>query len=113
MAGAPLVTRDGRPAKLIAHLPECEAGHRVIAIVDKHPHHYSEGGQMWKDRISDEDLLLAQVKKSTYVFLYIPKKGTDVYSDKAKTEEVAREWCSSMRHKFVTGTILTWEEDAE
>jgi hypothetical protein len=33
-AGAKLVTRDGRLARFVAHLPECDRLYRVIVLID-------------------------------------------------------------------------------
>jgi len=35
-AGALLITRDGRKARFIAHVPECNDGFRVLAFIDGH-----------------------------------------------------------------------------
>lgn len=33
-AGAPLVTRNGKPARFVAHVPECAEGFRLIVMID-------------------------------------------------------------------------------
>lgn len=33
-AGAPLVTRSGKPARFVAHVPECAEGFRLIVMID-------------------------------------------------------------------------------
>ena len=33
-AGAPLVTRNGKPARFVAHIPECAEGFRLIVMID-------------------------------------------------------------------------------
>ena len=33
-AGAPLVTRNGKPARFVAHVPECAEGYRLIVYID-------------------------------------------------------------------------------
>jgi hypothetical protein len=33
-AGAPLVTRNGKPARFVAHVPECAEGYRLIVYIE-------------------------------------------------------------------------------
>lgn len=33
-AGAPLVTRNGKRARFVAHVPECAEGFRLIVMID-------------------------------------------------------------------------------
>lgn len=33
-AGAPLVTRNGKPARFVAHVPEADEGYRLIVYID-------------------------------------------------------------------------------
>lgn len=45
--GEPIVTRDGRKAKFIAHVPEASEGFRVVAFIAEEPScsSYAENGQ--------------------------------------------------------------------
>ena len=43
-AGAPIVTRDGRPAKFIAHVAEVHPNHRLLVLIDGDVHLKFENG---------------------------------------------------------------------
>lgn len=71
-AGHPLVTRDGRPAKFVAHLPECHADSQVVALPAGNcsAFSYSAAGRIClNDTECASDLFLATTKK-TYWFAY-------------------------------------------
>lgn len=79
-AGAKLVTRDGRLARFLAHVPEAGEAHRVIAYIDGDDEslQFCENGYF---RIGGAettlDLFLAAETKTIYVNLY--KNGRTGY----------------------------------
>ena len=85
-AGAPLVTRDGRAAKFIAHVGEAYPSQRLLALVNGDVHIRFDNGQFGSssDGVSDNDLLMAPVKRTVWINLY--ERGQSRWHD---TEEDA------------------------
>ena len=71
-AGAPLVTRDGRPAKFIAHVAEAQPSQRLVVLIDGAVHTKFENGKYAgsPDIVSDNDLFMAPVKRTVWVNVY-------------------------------------------
>lgn len=92
-AGEPLVTRDGRKARLLAHVPEFEEEHRVIFAIEGEGHamSYSESGVYVHDEASDFDLFMAPKTRTVFVNLYRFKKDGiwDFYGSQFDTAEAA------------------------
>jgi hypothetical protein len=115
-AGAPLVTRDGRAAKFVAYLPECDRGHRVIAVVNCTPWHYHENGEMFHNESNADDLFLAdppKVKKSRYFGILVEIKAphyTQVVEGEGK-HSALKGWNMEV-WKLVSEYTHTWEEEA-
>lgn len=68
MAGEPIVTRDGRKVKFVAHVPELKsADARVLVLVegDDHVSCFSETGEYMKKEKSKDDLFMAPKSKRT------------------------------------------------
>ena len=71
-AGAPIVTRDGRPAKFIAHAAEAHPNQRLLVLIDgtvctrfesgKHPYPLAH--------VSDNDLFMVPVKRTVWANVY-------------------------------------------
>ena len=71
-AGAPIVTRDGRPAKFIAHVAEAHPSQRLLLLIDGVVHTKFENGKHANRpaHVSPNDLLMAPVKRTVWVNLY-------------------------------------------
>ena len=71
-AGAPLVTRDGRPAKFIAHVGDAHPSQRLLVLIDGVVHTKFESGKYASSpaHVSDNDLFMASVKRTVWVNLY-------------------------------------------
>lgn len=73
-AGAPLVTRDGRPAKFIAHVEEAHPCQRLLVLIDGVVRMEFDNGKYLGlgglDGESDSDLFMAPVKRTVWVNLY-------------------------------------------
>lgn len=71
-AGKPLITRDGRSARFIAHVPECKLERSVVA----HIHNvgvvstFDPFGRYNVDSETVGDLFMAPVKVTVYVNFY-------------------------------------------
>lgn len=76
-AGKPLITRDGRRAKFLAHVPEATESHQVVIFVEggRRPNGYYENGSYLEDEEADTDLFMAPEKVSGWVNLYQRDKG--------------------------------------
>ena len=85
-AGAPLVTRDGQPAKFIAHVAEAQPSQRLVVLIDGGVYTKFESGGYSKSpaHVSPNDLFMAPVKRTVWVNLYT--QHTAVWHD---TEEEA------------------------
>lgn len=85
-AGAPLVTRDGRPAKFIAHVGEAQPSQRLVVLIDGGVYTKFESGKYSSSpaHVSENDLFMAPVKRTVWVNLYAYR--TAVWHD---TEEEA------------------------
>ena len=93
-AGAPIVTRDGRPAKFIAHVAEAHPNQRLLVLVDGDVHIRFDNGQFdsSSDVMSDHDLFMAPVKRTVWVNLY--KYHTAIWHDtKKEADDGARGNC--------------------
>ena len=90
-AGAPMVTRDGRPAKFIAHVEEAHPNQRLLVLIGEHVcKNFEDGGYMPPDNESDYDLFMAPVKRTVWVNLY--ESGVARFHDtESDAEDFARE----------------------
>ena len=71
-AGAPIVTRDGQPAKFIAHVSEAHPSQRLVVLIDGGVYTKFESGKYAASPayVSDNDLFMAPVKRTVWVNLY-------------------------------------------
>jgi len=68
--GEPIVTRDGREAKFIAHVPEANEIQKIVVSVDKGLISLRQNGRTWKDTDTRSDLFMAPKKRTVWVNLY-------------------------------------------
>ena len=68
-AGAPIVTRDGRPAKFIAHVAEANPSQRLLVLIDGAAYTKFESGK-YAAHVSDNDLFMAPVKRTVWANVY-------------------------------------------
>ena len=73
-AGAPIVTRDGRPAKFIAHVEEAHPSQRLLVLIDgvvrmefDNGKYLGRGGRGGE---TDNDLFMAPTKRTVWVNFY-------------------------------------------
>jgi hypothetical protein len=79
-AGDPLVTRDGKAAHFIAHVPELEPQYRVIYRTSDavSPTECDESGQFYgEDSESRHDLFMAPKTRTVYVQIFDRQADTD------------------------------------
>lgn len=71
-AGAPIVTRDGRPAKFIAHVGEAQPSQRLVVLIDGGVYTKFESGKYAGSpaHVSANDLFMAPVKRTVWVNVY-------------------------------------------
>jgi len=70
-AGKPLITRDGRDAKFIAHVPEAANFCKLIVLIDKEIFVFHQNGFYSSCEGSNADLFMKTMKKTVYVNLYV------------------------------------------
>ena len=94
-AGAPLVTRDGRPAKFIAHVGDAHPSQRLLVLIDGVVHTKFESGKYASSpaHVSDNDLFMAPIKRTVWVNLY--KHHVAIWHD---TEKAADDGTQGNRH---------------
>lgn len=71
-AGAPIVTRDGLPAKFIAHVAEAQPSQRLVVLIDGGVYTKFESGEYSKSPayVSPNDLFMAPVKRTVWANVY-------------------------------------------
>ena len=71
-AGAPIVTRNGRPAKFIAHVAEAHPSQRLLVLIDGAVHLKFESGKhaSSSNLVYDNDLFMALIKRTVWVNVY-------------------------------------------
>jgi len=111
-AGHPLVTRDGRKARLVGHVPEAVEPYRVYAYIEGQSCAYSfwESGNMGGGT-NDEDLFMAPNKREGWVNVYgdCPPHGdiTAGTSPAYSTKDIADLRAGSTRSACIR---IEWEE---
>ena len=85
-AGAPIVTRDGRPARFIAHVGEAQPSQRLVVLIDGGVYtKFEDGSYLGRPGRGGEtgnDLFMAPTKRAVWVNLY--KQRTAVWHDTEK-----------------------------
>lgn len=71
-AGAPIVTRDGRSAKFIAHVAEAHPSQRLLVLIDGGVYTKFESGKYSNSpaHVSHNDLFMAPVKRPVWANVY-------------------------------------------
>lgn len=86
-SGAPIVTRDGREARFIAHVPEFDEEYRVIVQISGKGGavSYCEDGSAYKGCEDHDDLFMKPQKRTVWVNLY--KDGKAFWHEHKKTAD--------------------------
>ena len=89
--GEPLVTRDGRPAKFIAHVPENLSTYKVYAQVKGFIYlpSYNENGSRFEDSTSGEDLFMARRKVTYWLNIYAAPYSPSCHPSKEEADRSA------------------------
>lgn len=111
--GAPIITRDGRPAKFVGHFPENVEDQRVAFVCSGQIKVATEQGKFWSDRSGSElDLFMASVKKEGWIPLYrsstsgkFPAYAGYIYATKDQAEQDGRQ-----NPGFIQAVHISWEE---
>ena len=111
--GAPIITRDGRPAKFIGHFPENVEDERVAFVCGGQVKAATEQGKFWSDGpASEHDLFMATTTRQGWVPLYrscppdkfLARTG-NVYATKEQAEQIG-----SQSLAFIQAVPISWEE---
>lgn len=82
--GAPLITRDGRKARFVAHVPEANAANRLIVYIEGMFHAqscFANGRHNPTEHDSEYDVFIAVKKRAAYVNIYTDNHGYRVWQD--------------------------------
>ena len=114
-AGAPVVTRDGHPARILCTDCRDENGYTVIAAImhrgEESVERYSVYGEWYRGKENDLDLLMASTKRKGWVNIYRGMNGFEsgsVYG----TEEEARAHVrvGPSLPRYIATVPVEWEE---
>lgn len=108
--GAPIQTRDGRPAKLVAHVPEANPEYRVLALVGGRVLTYTTAGTFHEGTVaSEKDLFMTPAKRGGWLNIYPDPEETGVrsgfiYDSRERADRAAH---GSRREACI---FIEWEE---
>jgi hypothetical protein len=88
--GHPIQTRDGRPAKFVAHVPETREEDQVVCLIDGLVCSRFDTGLQYVSNPSPNDLFMALVTHTRWLNLY--ERGDPFsYSSRALADEKSAE----------------------
>jgi hypothetical protein len=91
--GTPIITRDGRKVKFIAHVPEATLNHRVVVLYGDVIRTFPDSGKYYSsDHESVLDLFMAPRKRTVWVNLY-PENDAFCYDTEAAADNAACDDC--------------------
>jgi hypothetical protein len=94
--GEPIVTRDGRPAKFIAHVPEANACYQVVALFSGLISTHAVSGRVYPEKHpNDADLFMAPRKRTVWVNVYPPEARK--FGGAYETEAIANNYAGHER----------------
>lgn len=112
-AGSPIVTRDGRPARLLGERKHPD--YPIIAVVKKsydleEVYSYTNDGHNISTDETENDLFMAPTKRVKYANLYFDKerkeyKMGDIYDTEAESLFLRMRDC-----KYIKTIKIEWEE---
>lgn len=115
-AGAPVVTRDGRPVRILTY--DARRPRPIVALVDNGDYDdvetYMENGGSMPSKETAEDLFIAPVKRSGWMNMY--REGIKVRGSEAgtlyrtKEEAIASIDYSNEEMPYVATAFAEWEE---
>lgn len=120
-AGAPVMTRDGRPARILAFDVE-NAGYPVVAVVPTHDGKYenvevyTKNGKYNDDEYDDiknecdYDLVMAPVKHRAWVNLFKDNRIKYYMGRVFDTEDKARQSIGQKCSVYIATIPIEWEE---
>ena len=116
-AGAPIQTRNGRPGKFIAYVPEAEGEDRVIILVDRHIWKIGEDGRCGSRHDHPEkDIFMAPVKREGWVNVYETvyseriANSLGIYNAREQAEDQARTNEGTHPRSYIDTVRIEWEE---
>jgi len=113
-AGDPIVTRDGRRARFVAHVPDCDMGHRVLVKAEARGFcsSYAENGKFDTDNDfgHPNDLFMAPKKREGWVNIY-PCKTADGVAAGTSSAMVSKEVADGIAGQDRIACVrIEWEE---
>lgn len=108
--GEPLITRDGKSAKFIAHVPEAVVDARIVSLCeDQVPRLYCEGGKHDLYRETVFDLFMAPKKIKRWMNFYDNRYAAD-FPTKSIADRDASETLRNLAHKRIACVEIEFEE---
>ncbi len=110
-AGAKLVTRHGRSARFIAHVPDADPEHRVLALVgyDRFPSAYTQEGTVYSDTDDGHDLVILEEEKEPVIRWLWAFRGNGDLVGSMFTEQEASDYGFGSLVK-IEGTATPFQE---
>ena len=116
-AGAPVCTRDGRPARIVCYDMGSKGSYPILALVKdedgvEDPAVYKLDGRYVVDLECDDDLMMASVKREGWVNLYTYPRGV-TSTDQCTlypSEKEARSQILKGNGVYVATVKIEWEE---
>lgn len=106
--GEPLVTRDGRKARFIAHVPDADEEHRLVIFIEatRRCFEYCDDGRFYAESGSDiRDLFMAPVVKQLWVNVYKDTQGR-LFTGSAHSSEYGAKQASNCTDNFICTKMI-------
>lgn len=112
LAGAPVVTRDGREVKDVCYLPSSDSVYKVRAVVGVDIIAFTEEGCYSLNRVASElDLLMAPVKKEGWINLYpFSRTDTKLWADASNVYRTQQDALDNAADSCIATVHIEWEE---
>lgn len=111
--GAPVCTRNGRPARIICWDSK-GTNYPIVALIDagmEYIETYTNKGKSFPlDEDNDNDLMMASTKHEGWVNIYRKKDGTINMGTYHETEEEAKDILAHSDYNYITTIHIEWEE---
>lgn len=112
-AGAPIVTRDGRPARLLGEVKHPNYP-IVVAVRDKDGTEevflYTDDGRNYTQKESKEDLFMVPIIHKKYANLYFDAKKGEYRLGDIHDAEVENKFLRMMDCDYIKTIEIEWEE---
>jgi hypothetical protein len=88
-AGEPIMSKDGTPAKFIAHVPEADELSRLVVMIGNRVLVLRQNGRFLSNGAHDFDLFMAPKTRTVWVNFYKYGRDAEFFSTKEHADEQA------------------------